>query len=96
MVMEYTSSFRPRKLMSTARTSPQIAYDQYEFQKTTITIDEHGNLEEVVSLDEKIEIAKDWHPFSEGDKPEDGYLSKGATKFAFMVSHEPFYLDLTC
>jgi hypothetical protein len=67
------------------RTDPQIAYDQYDFQKTVITIDKDGNLEEVVTLDEKIEVSKDWRSFSDGDKPEDGYLSKGATKFAFMV-----------
>ena len=82
--------------MSTICTSPQIAYDQYEFQKTMITIDEHGNLEEVVSLDKKIEISKNWCPFSEGNKPEDRYPLKGAMKFSFMVSHEPFYLHLTC
>ncbi|KAF8226522.1 hypothetical protein L208DRAFT_1301371 [Tricholoma matsutake] len=70
--------------MSTVHTNPEIAYDQYDFQKTIITIDKHGNLDEVVSLDEKIKVSKDWRSFSEGNKPEDGYLSKGATKFAFM------------
>lgn len=50
-----------------------------------VTIDENGNLEEAVTLDEKIEVSRDWRSFTEGDKPEDGYLSKGATKFAFMV-----------
>jgi hypothetical protein len=54
-----------------------------------ITIDKHGNLEEVDSLNEKIDVSKNWHMFSEGNKPEDGYLSKGATKFAFMVCDKP-------
>ncbi|GLB37946.1 hypothetical protein LshimejAT787_0409970 [Lyophyllum shimeji] len=81
---EYTSAFRPRKLASAVRPTPQIAYDQYDFTKITITIDAHGNMDETVSLDEKIEISKNWRGFSEGDKSEDGYLSKGATKFAFM------------
>jgi hypothetical protein len=76
------------------RTDPQITYDQYDFQKTTITIDKHGNLEEVVSLDEKIEVSRDWRLFSEGDKPEGGYLSKGATKFAFVVRNEGFSFSL--
>lgn len=40
----------------------------------------------MVSLEEKIKISKNWRKYSEGDKPEDGYLSKGATKFAFLVS----------
>jgi hypothetical protein len=81
--------------LSTVRTDPQVAYDEYDFQKTVITIDQHGNLEEVVSLDEKIEISKDWRTFSEGDKPENGYLLKGATKFAFMVCKESshFHFD---
>ena len=69
--------------MSTVR--PQIAYERHDFDKTTITIDKHGNLDETISVDESIEISKDWHLFSEGDKPEDGYLSQGATKFAFLV-----------
>lgn len=82
---EYTSSFCPRKLLSTEHKDPQVTYDQYEFHKMEVTIDEHGNLEEEVSLDEKIEVSKDWHSFSEGNKPKGGYLLKGATKFAFMV-----------
>ena len=89
---EYTSSFRPRKLMSTVRANPEIAYDWYDFRKTTITIDKHGNLDKVVSLDEKIEVSKHWRSFSGGDKPEDGYLSKGGTKFAFMVCNELSHL----
>jgi hypothetical protein len=71
--------------LSAERKDPKVAYDQYDFHKTVVTIDKHGNLEEEVSLDEKIEVSRDWHSFSEGDKPKDGYLSKGATKFAFMV-----------
>lgn len=60
-------------------------YDSYEFRKTTITIDTQGNLEEMVSLDEKMKISKNWRQFNDGDKAKDGYLSKGATKFAFLV-----------
>lgn len=41
---EYTRSFHPQKLLSMVHASPQIAYDQYDFWKTTITINKHGNL----------------------------------------------------
>lgn len=89
---EYTSLFHPQKLMSTVCVNPEIVYDWYDFQKTTIMIDKHGNLDKVVGLDEKIEVSKHWHSFSGGDKPEDGYLSKGGTKFAFMVCNELSHL----
>ncbi|KAF8813245.1 hypothetical protein BYT27DRAFT_7251131 [Phlegmacium glaucopus] len=95
ITMEVTLFYFPksgaaaRKLMLTVHTSPEIAHDQYNFQKTTITIDKHGNLNEVLSLDKKIKISKDWCSFCEGDKPEDGYLLKGATKFAFTCKARP-------
>jgi hypothetical protein len=71
----------------TVRGKPELEYESYEFQKTIITIDNEGNLEETVSLEEKIKISKNWRQYCAGNKPEDGYLSKGATKFAFLVCH---------
>jgi len=47
------------------QTHVAIEYDEYEFQKTVITVDEHGNLEETVSLKEKIEVSRNWHSFCE-------------------------------
>jgi hypothetical protein len=62
-----------------------IEYDRYDFKRTTFVIDAEGNLDEILSIDvEQIEISKHWHAFI-GDKPQDGYLSQGATKFAFLV-----------
>ncbi|KAG6885108.1 hypothetical protein C0992_005462 [Termitomyces sp. T32_za158] len=78
--MEYTSAFRPRKLPA----APQIEFDKYDFDKITFTIDAAGNLDEVVSRNEEIEIAKNWRQFAASDKAEGGYISKGATKYAFM------------
>lgn len=86
--LEYTSSFRPRKSLSAGPAGtvvPQIAYEEHEFQKVTIATDESGNLEEVVSLDEKIEISRDWRLHCDGAGPADGYISKGLSKYAFMV-----------
>ncbi|KAG6883407.1 hypothetical protein C0993_006361 [Termitomyces sp. T159_Od127] len=77
---EYTSAFRPRKLIA----MPQIEFDKYNCDKTTFIIDADGNLDKVVSRNEEIEIAKNWRQFAVTDKVEGGYLSKGATKYAFM------------
>jgi hypothetical protein len=80
---EYTSAYRPRKIPSAPPS--QLEFDMYEFDKTTLTIDDGGNIDEVVTLDEKIEIAKTWRQFVADGKPDGGYLSKGATKYAFIV-----------
>ena len=83
--LDYTSKFRPRNALSTAQVSPQSTYDEYDFEKFTFTIDKSGNLDELLALDEKIEVSKDWRSFSDGDIPKGGYISKGLTKFAFVV-----------
>ena len=83
--LDYTSKFRPRNALSTARVSPQSTYDEYDFEKFSFTIDKSGNLNELLGLDEKIEVSKDWRSFSDGDIPKGGYISKGLTKIAFMV-----------
>ncbi|KAG6843577.1 hypothetical protein H0H87_003000 [Tephrocybe sp. NHM501043] len=72
---------RPRKILSTSN----IEFEEIEFDKTTFTIDNAKNLDEVLRPNEKIEISKDWHKFMNGGKAEGGYLSKGATKYAFLV-----------
>lgn len=85
---EYTSNFRPRKSSSVAPavTVPQIVYEEHEFEKVTITANENGNLEEVVSLlEEKIDISRDWKLYRNGTGPANGYISQGLSKYAFMV-----------
>ncbi|KAG6876416.1 hypothetical protein C0992_013039 [Termitomyces sp. T32_za158] len=77
---EYTSAFHPNKLPAT----PSIEFDKYNFDRTTFDIDAARNLTEVVSCHEEIEIAKNWRQFIAGNKAEGGYLSKGATKYAFV------------
>ncbi|KAG6839430.1 hypothetical protein C0991_002607, partial [Blastosporella zonata] len=78
---EYISAFQPHKIPSAA----PIGFDSYFFKKTSFTIDEGGNTDEVVApVEEIIEIAKNWHNFINGSKSEGGYLSKGATKYAFI------------
>jgi hypothetical protein len=98
---EYTSNFRPRKSSSVAPavTVPQITYEEHEFEKVTITADENGNLEEVVSLDEKIDISRDWTLYRNGTGPANGYISQGLSKYAFMVrgmwqSDNPCYKNI--
>ena len=93
--LDYTSKFRPRDALSTTRVSPQSTYDEYDFEKLSFTINKSGNLDELVGLDEKIEVSKDWRSFSDGDIPKGGYISKGLTKFAFMVGgkHYFFFVD---
>lgn len=76
----YVSSFRPLK---SARI--QLEYDTHNFTRLTFTIDDEGNLSENKSVEiEAIEIAKDWQR-DIGDKPKNGYISKGFMKFAFLV-----------
>ncbi|EDR04945.1 uncharacterized protein LACBIDRAFT_303845 [Laccaria bicolor S238N-H82] len=84
LTSSYTSSFRPCR--NPAVESPiqvELAYDEYEFERTTFTTDTYGNLLEHVSLDtETIKIARDWRRHV-SDKPASGYISKGFMKFAF-------------
>ena len=35
-----------------SKVRPQIAYERHDFDKTTITIDKHGNLDETISVDD--------------------------------------------
>ncbi|KAF5377218.1 hypothetical protein D9615_006391 [Tricholomella constricta] len=77
---EYTSAFRPRK----APVMPQIDFDKYSFEKIAFTADAEGNLDEFLTRDEEIEVAKGWRQFIAAGKAEGGYISKGATKYAFM------------
>ncbi|KIJ98777.1 hypothetical protein K443DRAFT_103331 [Laccaria amethystina LaAM-08-1] len=63
----------------------ELAYDEYEFERTTFTTDTDGNLSEHVSLEtETIKIARDWRRHI-GDKPAGGYIAKGFMKFAFAL-----------
>jgi hypothetical protein len=67
----------------------KIQYDCYEFTLTTFTVDNAGNVDEHISLEEKtIKISHTWRR-NVGDKPKGGYLAKGLMKYAFMVGSNP-------
>ncbi|KAF5387177.1 hypothetical protein D9615_002155 [Tricholomella constricta] len=82
---QYTSSYRPRKVPAIVSNEDlEIRYDRYQFTPTTFTVDEFGNVDEHISIEEQaIKISRDWK-HNVGDKPKGGYLAKGLMKYAFL------------
>ncbi|KAG6852271.1 hypothetical protein C0991_001402 [Blastosporella zonata] len=85
-VPQYTSTFRPRKILAAGGlVDVEIPYDRYKFTTTTFMTDAEGNVDEHIGIEEQtIKIASDWQSHIDGGVPMGGYLAKGLMKFAFL------------
>jgi hypothetical protein len=96
--VRYESSYRPQKSNTRITSASEIEYQEVSFTRTTFFAESDGTVNETIHTEKySIKVAKGWQQ-DIGDKPKNGYISKGLNKFVFKVYISPvlFITMLIC
>ena len=84
---KYQSHFCPSNLHQSRLSKNELTYDSFEFKKTTVSVGSDGKSTVTVHpILQTILVVQGWQAHKKGGVPQDGYIGKGLSKYAFWVS----------
>lgn len=84
---KYQSHFCPSNLHQSRLSKNELTYDSFEFKKTTVSVGSYGKSTVTVHpILQMILVVQGWQAHKKEGVPQDGYIGKGLSKYAFWVS----------
>ena len=84
---KYQNHFCPSNLHQSRLSKNKLTYDSFKFKKTTVSVGSYGKSTVTVHpILQMILVVQGWQAHKKGGVPQDGYIGKGLSKYAFWVS----------